>query len=279
MTDNDKSTDIPSEGDELKEALVEGEAEEEAKLSKGSDETPQERGEQVGETLEAARAEEAANSATPAGQASDRKTHLRVIIAVVAFAVLLVGAGIAYSALAPQAEPGIEVTGTNAAQSTEVETPSDTTEEGSEGDGANATTPAPDFSMTDAEGNTLKLSDFRGKPVLLNFWASWCGPCASEMPDIQASWEVNREDVEFVIVDMVGMSGETEETAKAFLSENGYTFPAYFDKSSSAASAFGVSSIPQTYLIDAEGNILGGYMGAMSASVLSEGISMLTAQK
>lgn len=278
MTDNDKSTDIPSEGDELKEALAEGEAEEEAELSEGSDETPQERGEQVGESLEAARAEEAANSATPAGQASDRKTHLRVIIAVVAFAVLLVGAGIAYSALAPQAEPGVEVTGTNAAQSTEVETPNDTTDEGSEGDGANATTPAPDFSMTDAEGNTLKLSDFRGKPVLLNFWASWCGPCASEMPDIQASWEVNREDVEFVIVNMVGMSGETEETAKAFLSENGYTFPAYFDKNSSAAAAFGVSSIPQTYLIDAEGNILGGYMGAMSASVLSEGISMLTAQ-
>ncbi|MDE8701886.1 TlpA disulfide reductase family protein [Adlercreutzia equolifaciens] len=278
MTDNDKSTGAPSEGDELKEALAEGEAEEEAKLSEGSDKTPQERGEQVGEALEAARAEEAANDATPAGQTSDRKTHLRVIIAVVAFAVLLVGAGIAYSALAPQAEPGVEVTGTNAAQSTEVEATNDSTDAGSEGEGANATTPAPDFSMTDAEGHTLKLSDFRGKPVLLNFWASWCGPCASEMPDLQASWEVNREDVQFVIVDMVGMSGETEETAKAFLSENGYTFPVYFDKNSSAAAAFGVSGVPQTYLIDAEGNILGGYMGAMSPSVLSEGISMLTAQ-
>lgn len=279
MTENDKSTDNSSEVDELKEAVLEGEAEEEAKLDDRAGETPEERGEQLGETLEAARTAEASSEAAPAGQTSDRKTHLRVIIAIVAFAVLLIGAGVAYSALAPQAEPGVEVTGSGTAQSTEVETANDTTDEGSEGEGANATTPAPDFSMTDAEGNTLKLSDFRGKPVLLNFWASWCGPCASEMPDIQASWEVNREDVEFVIVNMTGMSGETEETAKAFLSENGYTFPAYFDKGNSAASAFGVSSIPQTYLIDAEGNILGGYMGAMSASVLSEGISMLTAQK
>lgn len=279
MTENDKSTGSSPEVDELKEAMLEGEAEEETKLDDRAGETPEERGEQLGETLEAARAEEASSEAAPAGQTSDRKTHLRVIIAIVAFAVLLIGAGVAYSALAPQAEPGVEVTGSGTAQSTEVETADDATDEGSEGEGANATTPAPDFSMTDAEGNTLKLSDFRGKPVLLNFWASWCGPCASEMPDIQASWEVNREDVEFVIVNMTGMSGETEETAKAFLSENGYTFPAYFDKGNSAASAFGVSSIPQTYLIDAEGNILGGYMGAMSASVLSEGISMLTAQK
>lgn len=279
MTENDKSTSSSPEVDELKEAMLEGEAEEEAKLDDRAGETPEERGEQLGETLEAARAEEASSEAVPAEQTSDRKTHLRVIIAIVAFAVLLIGAGVAYSALAPQAEPGVEVTGSGTAQSTEVETADDATDEGSEGEGANATTPAPDFSMTDAEGNTLKLSDFRGKPVLLNFWASWCGPCASEMPDIQASWEVNREDVEFVIVNMTGMSGETEETAKAFLSENGYTFPAYFDKGNSAASAFGVSSIPQTYLIDAEGNILGGYMGAMSASVLSEGISMLTAQK
>ena len=121
--------------------------------------------------------------------------------------------------------------------------------------------------------SVVKASD---KPVLLDFWASWCGPCASEMPDIQSAWEEHGNDVEFVIVNMTGMNGETEQSAKAFLAENNYTFPCYFDANNSAASAFGVSSIPQTYLINAEGNIIGAYMGAMDASVLAQGIDMLT---
>ena len=129
--------------------------------------------------------------------------------------------------------------------------------------------------MTDADGATLTLADFKGKPVLLNFWASWCGPCQSEMPDIQTAWKEHGTDVEFVIVNMTGMNGETEQSAKAFLADAGYTFPCYFDANNSAATAFGVSSIPQTYLINAEGNILGGYMGAMTSSIIDEGIQML----
>lgn len=214
-------------------------------------------------------------------QKADRKAHRTVIIAAVVFAVLLVGAGVAYSVLAPAAERAdIEVTGTEAAHRTEadpVEGGSTAAEDTGDGNGANAdSTPAPDFTMTTAEGATVKLSDFRGRPVLLNFWASWCGPCASEMPAIQAAWEQSGADVDFVIVNMTGMSGETEQTAKDFLQQNGYTFPAYFDANSSAARAFGVSSIPQTYLINAEGNIIGGYMGAMDDAVLAEGIQMLT---
>ena len=188
--------------------------------------------------------------------------------------VLLIGAGVAYSALAPAADnKQIEVTGTDAVQETEVDAADDT----GDGNGTNAaTTPAPDFTMTDADGATLTLADFKGKPVLLNFWASWCGPCQSEMPDIQTAWKEHGTDVEFVIVNMTGMNGETEQSAKAFLAEAGYTFPCYFDANNSAATAFGVSSIPQTYLINAEGNIIGAYMGAMDASVLAQGIDMLT---
>lgn len=233
----------------------------------------EQRGEAIGERLAALEAEEKAQAATPAGEKADRKKHVGVIVAAVVFAVLLIGAGVAYSALAPAADDqAIEVTGTDAVNATEVDAADDT----GEGNGANATTPAPDFTMTDADGKTLTLADFKGKPVLLNFWASWCGPCASEMPDIQASWEENGNDVAFVIVNMTGMSGETEQSAKAFLAENNYTFPCYFDANNSAASAFGVSSIPQTYLINAEGDIIGAYMGAMDASVLAQGIDMLT---
>ena len=234
----------------------------------------EQRGEAIGEHLAALEAEEKAAAATPEGEKADRKKHVGVIVAAVVFAVLLIGAGVAYSALAPAADnKQIEVTGTDAVQETEVDAADDT----GDGNGTNAaTTPAPDFTMTDADGATLTLADFKGKPVLLNFWASWCGPCQSEMPDIQTAWKEHGTDVEFVIVNMTGMNGETEQSAKAFLAEAGYTFPCYFDANNSAATAFGVSSIPQTYLINAEGNIIGAYMGAMDASVLAQGIDMLT---
>jgi len=233
----------------------------------------EQRGEAIGERLASLEAEEKAAAATPEGEKADRKKHVGVIVAAVVFAVLLIGAGVAYSVLAPAADnKQIEVTGTDAVQETEVDAADDT----GDGNGANAaTTPAPDFTMTDADGATLTLADFKGKPVLLNFWASWCGPCQSEMPDIQTAWKEHGTDVEFVIVNMTGMNGETEQSAKAFLADAGYTFPCYFDANNSAATAFGVSSIPQTYLIDAEGNILGGYMGAMTSSIIDEGIQML----
>jgi len=236
----------------------------------------EQRGEAIGERLASLEAEEKAAAATPEGEKADRKKHVGVIVAAVVFAVLLIGAGVAYSALAPAADnKQIEVTGTDAVQETEVDAADDTGD--GNGNGANAaTTPAPDFTMTDADGATLTLADFKGKPVLLNFWASWCGPCQSEMPDIQTAWKEHGTDVEFVIVNMTGMNGETEQSAKAFLANAGYTFPCYFDANNSAATAFGVSSIPQTYLINAEGNIIGAYMGAMDASVLAQGIDMLT---
>lgn len=238
-------------------------------------ETPAERGERIGAALEAEAAAQAAEAATPAGEAQDRKAHRGIAIAAVAFAVLLIGAGIAYSVLAPAAEDdSIEVTGTDAVHSTDG--PAENNSDTGDGNGGNAaTTPAPDFTMTTSEGKTLHLSDFKGRPVLLNFWASWCGPCKSEMPAIQAAWEQSGQDVDFVIVNMTDMGGESEEAAKAFLAEGGYTFPTYFDAGNSAATAFGVTSIPQTYLIDAEGNIIGACMGAMDESVIAQGIAML----
>lgn len=199
----------------------------------------EQRGEVIGERLAALEAEEKANAATPEGEKADRKKHVGVIVAAVVFAVLLIGAGVAYSVLAPTVDDKqIEVTGTDAVQETEVDATADAdvSDDTGDGNGANAaTTPAPDFTMTDADGATLTLADFKGKPVLLNFWVSWCGPCASEMPDIQSAWEEHGNDVEFVIVNMTDMNGETEQSAKAFLAENNYTFPCYFDANNSAA--------------------------------------------
>ena len=244
--------------------------------------THEERGERIGEALAAAEQEETRAAATPEGQQADRRAHRGIIIAAVAFAVLLIGAGIAYNVLAGDEKPSIS--GRDVVTTTEVPT-DDTSANGNganaaEGDGSGASdsanaAAAPEFTMADTEGQTLTLADFRGKPVLLNFWASWCGPCASEMPAIQAAYEQYGDQIQFVAVNMTGMGGETETSALSLIQQNNYTFPVYFDVDSSAAVAFGVTSIPQTYLIDAEGNIIGGLRGAMSDNVLAEGIQML----
>ncbi len=244
--------------------------------------THEERGERIGEALAAAEQEETRAAATPEGQQADRRAHRGIIIAAVAFAVLLIGAGIAYNVLAGDEKPSIS--GRDVVTTTEVPT-DDTSANGNganaaEGDGSGASdsanaTAAPEFTMTDTEGQTLTLAGFRGKPVLLNFWASWCGPCASEMPAIQSAYEQYGDQIQFVAVNMTGMGGETETSALSLIQQNNYTFPVYFDVDSSAAVAFGVTSIPQTYLIDAEGNIIGGLRGAMSDNVLAEGIQML----
>lgn len=290
MTDNDKLTgeneNVPGAGGatgktELEDAVAAGIAEERAAESAdGTTATPEARGERVGEALEAAAAAEAHAAASPEGQQRDRKTHRGVLIAVVAFAVLLIGAGVAYGILAPAAESG--ASGNSAVHTTEVPTddtdPNGNGANAAEGDATDASgqeTAAPEFTMTNSEGDTLTLADFRGKPVLLNFWASWCGPCQSEMPAIQAAFEQYGSQVQFVIVNMTGMGGETAEAASAFIQQEGYTFPIYFDVDSSAATAFGVTSIPQTYLVDAEGNIIAVAHGAMNDAVLEEAMQML----
>lgn len=248
-------------------------------------------GERIGEQLAEIAQAEAREAATPEGQRADRKTHRGVLIAAVAFAILLIVAGAAYAVLAPaQEDAGASVYQGGIAGNNET-SDSDDANAADDGSADPATSepddPAaptdetsqaslPNFTMKTADGEEKTLADFRGKPVLLNFWASWCGPCTSEMPAIQAAYERTGQDVEFLMVNMTGMGGETEQSARALIEQEGYTFPVYFDVDGSAATTFGVTSIPQTYLIDAKGNVIGAYMGSMSESVLNEGIQLLT---
>ena len=135
--------------------------------------------------------------------------------------------------------------------------------------------PAPDFTVYDKDGNAVKLSDMKGKPVVLNFWASWCPPCKSEMPDFDEICKQYEGKVAFMMVNLTDGQSETQESAQAFIDSMGYTFPVYFDKDSDAAYKYGIQSIPTTFFIDAEGNLVAYGSGAMSAAVLKQGISMI----
>ena len=149
--------------------------------------------------------------------------------------------------------------------------------ETSDSDTSDTATPAPDFTLVDQNGETHKLSDYKGKTVFLNFWATWCPPCRQEMPDIQALYETYGENKEDLIVlgvanpktdDHPNNQDETQEKVAGFLSENGYTYPVAMDTTGDVFSAYGISSFPTTFMIDKEGNVYGYVSGAITADIM-----------
>ena len=193
---------------------------------------------------------------------------LKLLIWVLAFAVIIVGASVLYNRFKGEVSVGgiATVAQETAAAETVEDAASETEAQGSE---------APDFTVYDAEGNAHKLSDFRGKPVLLNFWASWCGPCQMEMPDFQKYYESHGDKVHFVIVNLTDGQQETVETASAFIAEKGYTFPVYYDTDIDAATKYGVNAVPVSYFIDAEGYFVAWAQGALSADMLQQGMDLV----
>lgn len=132
--------------------------------------------------------------------------------------------------------------------------------------------PAPDFSLTDQYGNSHTLSDYKGKTVFLNFWATWCPPCKGEMPEIQEIYEAYGENGADVIV--LGIASpdygrETdEESVAAFLAENGYSFPVVMDTGGLYAYTCGVSAYPTTFMIDSDGNVYGYVTGQLTREIM-----------
>lgn len=155
------------------------------------------------------------------------------------------------------------------------ETSSDDSSEKSSSENENKLTKAPNFTVYDLAGNEVNLTDFFGKPIIVNFWASWCGPCQMEMPDFDAAFAAYKEEIEFLIVNMTDGSRETVEKASSFIEEKGYTFPVYYDTKYNAAITYSVSSLPTTYFIDAEGNLIAHARGAIDADTLQRGIDMI----
>ena len=135
--------------------------------------------------------------------------------------------------------------------------------------------PALDFTLKDQFGNTHTLADYKGKTIFLNFWATWCGPCKAELPDIQKLYEKYSEETEEEVV-VLGVAGpkmgneKTEEEIIEFLEENELTYPVLMDIDWTLFQGYGISSFPTTFMIDKEGNVFGYVPGQLSYDIMED---------
>ncbi|WP_102048995.1 TlpA family protein disulfide reductase [Pygmaiobacter massiliensis] len=182
----------------------------------------------------------------------DKKKTLLIVLVLV---LLLLIAGLGYSILKPRyANDTLTKPSAGAASS--------------ENASSQQLQPAPSFTVYDAKGNAVTLDSLKGKPIVLNFWASWCGPCKSEMPDFEKVYAEYKDKVHFAMVNMTDGQRETQEKAQAHIDKEGFTFPVYFDLDLDAAKTYGVSAIPATYVIDADGNLVAYANGTISSEAL-----------
>lgn len=191
----------------------------------------------------------------------ERKKSLPILLLV--FVLLLAGAYVLYTRLSGSMNPGQLIS-------------SGQTPDRPAATGTPEKIAAPDFTVYDADGNEVSLSDFLGQPVVLNFWSSRCGPCKMEMPDFDEKYRELGEEVQFLMVNVTNGSWDTLDSATAFIAEQGYTFPVFYDTESDAADQYGGStSLPLTYFIDAEGYAAARAMGAIDSELLQQGIDLI----
>lgn len=183
--------------------------------------------------------------------------YIKLVMTIVALVILLIGAGVLYKKLASEYTPDTDLQ-ISAEDKHETET-----------------VPAIDFVMENQAGEEVTLFSLVGKPMVLNFWASWCGPCKMELPDFQAAYERYGSEIEFVMVNMTDGMQETKESATEFIESEDYTLPFYFDMKQEAAYGYGIYSLPTTYFVDGSGNIVAGAKGMLDAEALEVGISMI----
>jgi thiol-disulfide isomerase/thioredoxin len=199
----------------------------------------------------------------------------KLLLILVLFLAAMVSAGLLYNALKDDVAadrlttlPNFDVQPPDQSQPATDETQKDTHDQPQDFS-------APDFTVVDLSGREHKLSEFVGKPIVLNFWASWCGPCRSEMPDFQKAYETYGDRIHFVMVNLTDGSSETVKTATDFIASAGYTFPVYYDTLSDAAMTYGVNAVPVTYFIDSSGQLIAYGQGALDAATLQSGIDMI----
>ncbi|KGX92052.1 cytochrome C biogenesis protein [Pontibacillus halophilus JSM 076056 = DSM 19796] len=130
----------------------------------------------------------------------------------------------------------------------------------------------PDMELKTLDGETILLSEFEGKPLLLNFWASWCGPCKEEMPDLEKFHNDYHQDMQVIAIN----AGETPDKAKAYIEEYGYTFTVIVDEKMELYSALGGQVFPTTYFVKGNGELaVEKRLGAMDYAYMEEKLKEL----
>ena len=178
----------------------------------------------------------------------------KTVILIILLVVVLGAAGVIYGSLAGKFAPDEPISG------------------------AHGTTPAvkttADFTVTDGNGNEVKLSDNFGKPIVVNFWATWCPPCRNELPDFNAMAAEYGDRVVFLMVNCTDQENSIA-TVNKFIADEGYTFPLYYDSRGAASRTYGVTGIPTTLFIAADGTLADTQVGMLTGSALRSGIENL----
>ncbi|MBQ5746491.1 MAG: TlpA family protein disulfide reductase [Clostridia bacterium] len=185
-----------------------------------------------------------------------------LIVLIIAFALVIVGASLLYNKFSKDNEPE------NLLIYEEKEGELENEEKKEE-------FMAPDFTVYDKDGNAVKLSDLKGKPVVLNFWASWCPPRKREMPDFNEKYLELGDNVHFMMVNITDGYQETKASAEKYLATTNYSFPVYFDTDLDGAYTYGISSVPQTFFIDENGVLITMAQGAIRGNSLQKGIDLI----
>jgi peroxiredoxin len=131
---------------------------------------------------------------------------------------------------------------------------------------------APDFTLPTLDGTSFTLSEFRGRPVVINFWASWCAPCRAEMPELVRAYEAHRGSG-LVVVGVNVTDQDRMENARAFVDEFDVTYPIAFDETGTVSSGYGVLGLPTSVFVNPKGAIQRVVMGEVSGEALSRYIA------
>lgn len=131
------------------------------------------------------------------------------------------------------------------------------------------------FTVYDENNNEVKLEDYIGKPIVINYWATWCGYCVKEMPTFNKVYEEEKDEVVFMMINATDGVSETVDKAKKFIKENNFQFPVYYDIKEEVGYQYGIYSLPTTIFINKKGEIEIGYKGMLSEEILKKEIQKI----
>lgn len=187
--------------------------------------------------------------------------RIKVVIGIGVFVLIMAGSVFAYSMLKNNGNTDRINKSTTAAAN-------------KDGD-KSASVKAPDFSARDDAGQMVSLSSFFGKPTIISFWTTWCPNCRKAMPDFQKIHEEMGDRVNIVMVNATDGSQETETKARKYIKDNGYTFKVLYDINEDAVYKYRITGIPDTYFIDADGNIITRGSGQLNEELIKKGVDMI----